>query len=121
MNELKKESIKEISNKYLEIFNEYKYDNKENNLREKSINQNIKLFQELYKQYLIIGATISKEMFNIKREQNTINFITKMFKDLEQAMPNKKKRLANIKETATPICSVSIIFKIFQKIFFNIE
>ena len=52
-------------------------------------------------------------MFNIKREQNTIKFLTDMFVDLEQAMPNKKKRLTNIKDIMSPICSVSIFYFYF--------
>ena len=71
---------------------------------------NVKLFEETYRQYLIIGATISKEMFNLKREQNTIKFVNNMFIDLEKTMPNKKKRLTNINDIMSPICSVSTFF-----------
>ena len=92
MRALNKESIKDISEKYSKIFSEYKYDKKENDQREKNIKLNVKLFEETYRQYLIIGATISKEMFNLKREQNTIQFVNNMFIDLEKTMPNKKKR-----------------------------
>ena len=110
MRALNKESIKDISEKYSKIFSEYKYDKKENDLREKNIKLNVKLFEETYRQYLIIGATISKEMFNLKREQNTIKFVNNMFIDLEKTMPNKKKRLTNINDIMSPICSVSTFF-----------
>ena len=110
MRALNKESIKDISEKYSKIFSEYKYDKKENDLREKNIKLNVKLFEETYRQYLIIGATISKEMFNLKREQNTIQFVNNMFIDLEKTMPNKKKRLTNINDIMSPICSVSTFF-----------
>ena len=110
MRALNKESIKDISEKYSKIFSEYKYDKKENDQREKNIQLNVKLFEETYRQYLIIGATISKEMFNLKREQNTIKFVNNMFIDLEKTMPNKKKRLTNINDIMSPICSVSTFF-----------
>ncbi len=110
MRALNKESIKDISEKYSKIFSEYKYDKKENDQREKNIKLNVKLFEETYRQYLIIGATISKEMFNLKREQNTIQFVNNMFIDLEKTMPNKKKRLTNINDIMSPICSVSTFF-----------
>ena len=110
MRALNKESIKDISEKYSKIFSEYKYDKKENDQREKNIKLNVKLFEETYRQYLIIGATISKEMFNLKREQNTIKFVNNMFIDLEKTMPNKKKRLTNINDIMSPICSVSTFF-----------
>lgn len=110
MRALNKESIKDISEKYSKIFSEYKYDKKENDQREKNIKLNVKLFEETYRQYLIIGATISKEMFNLKREQNTVRFVNNMFIDLEKTMPNKKKRLTNINDIMSPICSVSTFF-----------
>lgn len=110
MRALNKESIKDISEKYSKIFSEYKYDKKENDRREKNIKLNVKLFEETYRQYLIIGATISKEMFNLKREQNTIQFVNNMLIDLEKTMPNKKKRLTNINDIMSPICSVSTFF-----------
>lgn len=67
-----------------------------------------KILDETFKQFIIIGATVLKEMFNIKREQNTIKFLTDMFVDLEQAMPNKKKRLTKANELVAPICSQEI-------------
>ena len=48
-------------------------------------------------------------MFNLKREQNTIRYISNMFVDLEKAMPNKNKRLEKINEIMNPVCSVSYI------------
>ena len=113
MRALNKESTKDISEKYSKIFSEYKYNKQENEQREKNLKLNVKLFEETYRQYLIIGATISKEMFNLKREQNTIQFVNNMFIDLEKTLPNKKKRLTNIKDIMSPICSVSIFYFYF--------
>lgn len=53
--------------------------------------------EETYKRFIWIGATFIKEMMNIKREQNSIKFIINMFVDLEQSLPNKKKRLSKVR------------------------
>ena len=141
MSIVKKENYKDISEKYSQIFKDNAYTNKEIEEKEKFINSlssheeeiskntfpnfmqeshelalkvnNFKkILDETFKQFIIIGATVLKEMFNIKREQNTIKFLTDMFVDLEQAMPNKKKRLTKANELVAPICSVSnIIYK----------
>ena len=112
MNIVKKENYKDISEKYSQIFKDNAYTNKEIEEKEKFINNFKKILDETFKQFIIIGATVLKEMFNIKREQNTIKFLTDMFVDLEQAMPNKKKRLTKANELVAPICSVSnIIYK----------
>ena len=47
--------------------------------KEKFINNFKKALDETFKQFIIIGATVLKEMFNIKREQNTIKFLADMF------------------------------------------
>ena len=112
MSIMKNENYKDISEKYSQIFKENAYTNKEIEEKEKFVNNFKKILDETFKQFIIIGATVLKEMFNIKREQNTIKFITDMFVDLEQAMPNKKKRLTKANELVAPICSVSnIIYK----------
>lgn len=112
MSIMKNENYKDISEKYSQIFKENAYTNKEIEEKEKFINNFKKILDETFKQFIIIGATVLKEMFNIKREQNTIKFLTDMFVDLEQAMPNKKKRLTKANELVAPICSVSnIIYK----------
>ena len=112
MSIMKNENYKDISEKYSQIFKDNAYTNKEIEEKEKFVNNFKKILDETFKQFIIIGATVLKEMFNIKREQNTIKFITDMFVDLEQAMPNKKKRLTKANELVAPICSVSnIIYK----------
>ena len=112
MSIVKKENYKDISEKYSQIFKDNAYTNKEIEEKEKFVNNFKKILDETFKQFIIIGATVLKEMFNIKREQNTIKFLTDMFVDLEQAMPNKKKRLTKANELVAPICSVSnIIYK----------
>ena len=112
MSIMKNENYKDISEKYSQIFKDNAYTNKEIEEKEKFVNNFKKILDETFKQFIIIGATVLKEMFNIKREQNTIKFITDMFVDLEQAMPNKKKRLTKANELVAPICSVSnMIYK----------
>jgi len=112
MSIMKNENYKDISEKYSQIFKDNAYTNKEIEEKEKFVNNFKKILDETFKQFIIIGATVLKEMFNIKREQNTIKFLTDMFVDLEQAMPNKKKRLTKANELVAPICSVSnIIYK----------
>ena len=112
MSIVKKENYKDISEKYSQIFKDNAYTNKEIEEKEKFVNNFKKILDETFKQFIIIGATVLKEMFNIKREQNTIKFLTDMFVDLEQAMPNKKKRLTKANELVAPICSVSnMIYK----------
>jgi hypothetical protein len=112
MSIMKNENYKDISEKYSQIFKDNAYTNKEIEEKEKFVNNFKKILDETFKQFIIIGATVLKEMFNIKREQNTIKFLTDVFVDLEQAMPNKKKRLTKANELVAPICSVSnIIYK----------
>ena len=112
MSIMKNENYKDISEKYSQIFKDNAYTNKEIEEKEKFVNNFKKILDETFKQFIIIGATVLKEMFNIKREQNTIKFLTDMFVDLEQAMPNKKKRLTKANELVAPICSVSnMIYK----------
>ena len=109
MNGVKSENYKDICEKYIIIFKDYICTNKEVEEKEKFINNFKKALDETFKQFIIIGATVLKEMFNIKREQNTIKFLADMFVDLEQAMPNKKKRLTKVNELMAPIYSVSNI------------
>ena len=109
MNSFKREDYKDISEKYSKTFTDFNYTRKEIEEKETFINDFKKVLDETFKQFIIIGATILKEMINIKRGQNTIKFITDMFIDLEQAMPNKKKRLTKANELVAPLCSVSHI------------
>lgn len=109
LNKIKKENHQELSDKYEKVFDDFIYDVNELNQKEAFIKDFVKILEETYKQFVMIGASIVKEMFNVKREQNTISYITNMFIDLENSMPNKKKRFTKVKEIVTPICSVSNI------------
>ena len=115
---LKKEDMKTISEKYLKTFTDFVYNRKEIDEKEKFIKNFVGILSETYKQFIIIGATVLKEMFNYKREQNTIKFLADMFIDMELQMPNKKKRLGKIKDVVAPIMSVSNIIYIFNYLLF---
>ena len=106
---IKKEIYKSIGEKYLNVFNDYIYIRKEIEEKEAFIKSFKTTLEETFKQFSAIGATVLKEMFNLKREQNTIRYISNMFVDLEKAMPNKNKRLEKINEIMNPVCSVSNI------------
>ena len=106
---IKKENYKSIGEKYLNVFNDYIYIRKEIEEKEAFIKSFKTTLEETFKQFSAIGATVLKEMFNLKREQNTIRYISNMFVDLEKAMPNKNKRLEKINEIMNPVCSVSYI------------
>ena len=56
-----------------------------------------------------IGNTIENEIFNIKKEQNSLDFVTTMFLDLEKSIPSQKKYLTNINDVVNPLKSVSKI------------
>ena len=116
---LKKEDMKTISEKYLNTFTDFVYNRKETDEKEKFIKNFVGILSETYKQFIIIGATVLKEMFNYKREQNTIKFLADMFIDMELQMPNKKKRLGKIKDVVAPIMSVSNIIYIFNYLLFH--
>ena len=109
MSSFKKENYKDISEKYSKIFTDFVYNRKEIEEKETFINNFKTTLDDTFKQFIIIGATILKELLNVNREQNTIKFITNMFIDLEQAMPNKKKRLTKVNELVAPLTSVSNI------------
>ena len=110
-NKVKKESYKDISEKYLATFKDYVHDQSEIDKKNNFIKNFVKTLQTTLNSFMVFGENLLKEMFNIKREQNTINFVVDMFTELEQALPNKKKRLTNLKKTVSPIYSVSNIFK----------
>ena len=109
INGLKKENYSEIGERYLNTFNDLVQDKMELEKKEKFIREFAAKLEQIYAEYVSIGASVLKEMYNLKREQNTINYLTKMFIDFEQAMPNKKKRLDKLKEVVSPITSVSNI------------
>ena len=106
---VKKDNYQTIGEKYLNTFKDFVYNKKELDEKESFINNFKKILEDTFKQFVVIGATVLKEMFNLKREQNTIKYISNMFTDLEKAMPNKKKRLDKMNEIMEPVCSVSNI------------
>jgi hypothetical protein len=71
--------------------------------------------EEIKTKIKILNLDKIEELIFIKKFDkiglNTINFVIDMFSELEQALPNKKKRLTNLKKTVSPIYSVSNIFK----------
>ena len=107
INGLKKENYSEIGERYLNTFTDLVQDKMELEKKEKFIREFTGKLQQIHAEYVSIGASVLKEMYNLKREQNTINYLTKMFIDFEQAMPNKKKRLDKLKDVVSPITSVS--------------
>lgn len=108
-NKVKKESYKEISEKYLATFKDFVHDQSEIDKKNNFIKEFVKTLKTTLNSFMVFGENLLKEMFNIKREQNTINFVVDMFTELEQALPNKKKRLTGLKKTVSPIYSVSNI------------
>ena len=109
INGIKKANYSEIGERYLNTFNDLIQDKMVLQKKEKFIREFAGKLEQIYNEYVLIGASILKEMYNLKREQNTVNFLANMFIDFEQAMPNKKKRLDKLKDVVSPICSVSNI------------
>ena len=114
----RKETVIDLSEKYLATFKDYVYDQSEIDKKNNFIKTFVKTLQTTLSRFLLFGENLLKEMFNIKREQNTINFVIDMFSELEQALPNKKKRLTNLKKDVKPIYSVSNIY-IFINLLIN--
>ena len=106
----RKETYMDISEKYLATFKDYVFNQSEIDKKSNFIKTFVKTLQSTLARFMHLGENLLKEMFNIKREQNTVNFVVDMFSELEQALPNKKKRLTNLKKNVTPIYSVSNIF-----------
>ena len=111
---MNKNNYKEISERYLKIFTDYEVDKKKIDEKEVFIKKFIKLLEVTYKRMKEIGKTIENEIFNIRKEQDSLDFVTEMFLDLEKSMPNPKKYLHDINDVVNPLKSVSKIkFNIF--------
>ena len=107
-------NYKEISERYFKIFTDYIEDKKITDEKESFIKKFTKLLDVTYKKLVEIGNTIENEIFNIKKEQNSLDFVTTMFLDLEKSIPSQKKYLTNINDVVNPLKSVSKIkFNIF--------
>ena len=102
-------NYKEISERYFKIFTDYEVDKKKIDEKDIFIQKFIKLLEVTYKRVVEIGKTIENEIFNIKKEQDSLDFVTKMFIDLEKSMPNPKKYLNGINDVVIPLKSVSKI------------
>ena len=102
-------NYKEISERYFKIFTDYEVDKKKIDEKEIFIQKFIKLLEATYKRVVEIGKTIENEIFNIKKERDSLDFVTKMFLDLEKSMPNPKKYLNDINDVVNPLKSVSKI------------
>ena len=118
---MNKNNYKEISERYLKIFTDYEVDKKKIDEKEVFIKKFIKLLEVTYKRMKEIGKTIENEIFNIRKEQDSLDFVTEMFLDLEKSMPNPKKYLHDINDVVNPLKSVSKIIYIFINIIINIE
>ena len=108
---IKIDNYKEISERYINSFTE-KTDEKE-----LFIKRFMKLLEITYKKLVDVGKTIENEIYNIKKEQSSLDFVTTMFLDLEKSLPNPSNYLSDIKNISKPLKSVSIN-KINNIIFF---
>lgn len=100
-------NYQEIAERYLKLFTYYVEDTKVTNEKEAYIKKFMKLLDATLKRLNEVGKTIENEIFNIKNEQKSLDFITAMFIDLEKSIPNKKKYLTNIESTMKPLKTVS--------------
>ena len=105
-------NYKEISERYFKIFTYYIEDAKIIKEKEAFINRFIKLLEVTLKRLNEVGKIIENKIYNIKKEQNSLDFVTSMFIDLEKSMPNKNKCLTNLNNTVKPLKSVSNIYLI---------
>ena len=113
---------KEISERYFKIFTDYEVEKNKIDEKEVFIKKYIKLLEVTYKRVIEIGKTIENEIFNIKKEQDSLDFVTKMFIDLEKSMPNPKNDLKDINDVVSPLKSVSnILLNIYNNIIILLE
>ena len=106
-------NYQEIAERYLKLFTYYVEDTKVTNEKEAYIKKFMKLLDATLKRLNEVGKTIENEIFNIKNEQKSLDFITAMFIDLEKSISNKKKYLTNIESTMKPLKTVSYNFLFF--------
>lgn len=106
-------NYKEISERYFKIFTDYIEDKKIIDEKEANIKKFIKLLDITYKKLEEVGKTIENEIYNIKNEQNSLDFVTKMFLDLEKSIPNSQNYLTNINVVVKPFKSVSLYILLY--------
>ena len=106
-------NYKEISERYFKIFTDYIEDKKIIDEKEANIKKFIKLLDITYKKLEEVGKTIENEIYNIKNEQNSLDFVTKMFFDLEKSIPNSQNYLTNINVVVKPFKSVSLYILLY--------
>ena len=110
LSSMKNENYKEISERYFQVFTDFVEDKKITEEKKQFVKRNCKLLEITFKKWVDLGKTIENEIYNIKKEQNSLDFVTSMFLDLEKNMPNPSKCLTNIKDVAKPLKSVSNIY-----------
>jgi hypothetical protein len=118
LSNMKNENYKEISERYFKIFTDFVEDKKITDEKEHFIKKNCKLLEVTFKKWVDLGKTIENEIYNIKKEQNSLDFVTSMFLDLEKSMPNPNKYLTDIKTVAKPLKSVSNIYIIKKNFYY---
>ena len=112
LSDMKKDySFKEISEKYFKTFTDFIEDKNITDEKESFIKKNIKLLEITYKKLINVGKTIENEIYNINKEQSSLDFITNMLLDLEKSLPNSKKCFSDVKNVVKPLKSVSILIK----------
>ena len=109
---MKIENYKEISERYINSFADFVEDKKKTDEKELFIKRFMKLLEITYKKLVDVGKTIENEIYNIKKEQSSLDFVTNMFLDLEKSLPNQSNYLTDIKNISKPLKSVSINIKI---------
>ena len=107
LSNLNSPTIKEISETYSKTFTDYVDNKKITDEKEATIKRFMKLLDVTYKKLTEVGKTIENEIYNIKKEQNSLDFVTTMFLDLEKSIPNPKKCLTDINDVVKPLKSVS--------------
>ena len=74
---VKNENFKEISKRYINSFTDFVEDKKKTDEKELFIKRFMKLLEITYKKLVDLGKTIENEIYNIKKEQSSLDFVTK--------------------------------------------
>ena len=106
LSNLNSPNVKEISERYSNTFTDYVDNKKITDEKEKAIKRFMKLLDITYKKFADVRKTIETEIYNIKKEQNSLDFITTMLLDIEKSIPYQTKCLADINDVVKPLKSV---------------
>ena len=104
----------ELSKKYSSLFKQYIVEKKVSDEKEAYVTRFLKLLDVTLKHLNEVGFSIENEISNIRREQDTLDYVSAMFIDLEKSIPNSKNQLTNINEVAKPLKSVSYNIILFN-------